>query len=103
MPLPSVAAYPALRCRAKSKGSGKRCMNPSAYGQPVCRMHGARKPETIKRGDVHPLFIHGQETLEAKSERSAKLAELREIEAFMFETGMATGARWKGRKPKRQC
>ena len=100
MPISSVTANPALRCRAKSKQSGKRCMNPSAYGQPVCRMHGARKLETIKRGTDHPLFIHGQETLEAKSERSARLAELREIEALMFETGMATGARWRGRKPK---
>ena len=44
-------------------------------------------------------FHHGQETLEAKSERSARLAELREIETFMFEMGMATGARWRGRKP----
>ena len=100
MPLPSVTAHPALRCKARSKRSGRRCMNPAAYGQPTCRMHGARKPETFKRGTDHPLFIHGQETLEAKSERSAKLAELREIEAFMFETGMATGARWMGRKPK---
>ena len=99
MPLPSVTAHPALRCSAKSKRSGRRCRNPSAYGQPVCRMHGARKPETIKRGTDHPLFIHGQETLEAKSERSARLTELREIEAIMFEIGMATGARWSGRKP----
>jgi hypothetical protein len=68
-------------------------MNPSAYGQLVCRMHGARKPETIKRGEDHPLFIHRQETLEAMAERSVRLAELREIEAFMFETGMANGAR----------
>ena len=75
-------------------------MNPAAYGQVVCRMHGAREPETIKQGADHPLFIHGQETLEAKAERSARLAELREIEAFMFETGMVSGARWRGRKPK---
>jgi hypothetical protein len=102
MPLPSVAAYPALRCRAKSKRSGQRCMNPAAYGQRTCRMHGARKPETIKRGTDHPLFIHGQETLEAKSKRSARLTELREIETFMFETGMAAGARWRGRKPRKR-
>lgn len=100
MPLPSITVYSALRCRAKAKRSGERCMNPAAYGQVVCRMHGAREPETIKQGADHPLFIHGQETLEAKAERSARLAELREIEAFMFETGMATGARWRGRKPK---
>ena len=100
MPIPSVAAYSALRCGAKSKRSGRRCKNPAAYGLPVCRMHGARKPDTIKRDADHPLFIHGQETLEAKSERSARLTELREIEAFMFETGMATGTRWRGRKPR---
>jgi len=101
MPLPSIAAYSARQCRAKSKRSGERCKNPAAYGQPTCRMHGSRQQETIKRDADHPLFIHGQETLEAKSERSAKLAELREIETFMFETGMATGARWRGRKPNR--
>ena len=53
----------------------------------VCRYHGARKPETIRKGASHPQYRHGQETLEAKAERSKVLAELREIEALSFAYG----------------
>ena len=52
------------------------------------------------RGANHPQYRHGQETLEAKAERSKKLAELRELEALAFATGIAAGHRWRGRKPK---
>jgi hypothetical protein len=31
----------ALRCRAKSKRSGKPCQSPAVRGYEVCRMHGA--------------------------------------------------------------
>ena len=65
----------------------------------VCRYHGARKPETIMRGANHPQHKHGQETLEAKAGRSQKLSELRELEALLFAFGIATGAKWRGRKP----
>ena len=65
----------------------------------VCRYHGARKPETIMRGANHPQYRHGQETREAKAERSRRLAELRKLEALAFSLGMATGPRWRGRKP----
>jgi hypothetical protein len=66
----------------------------------VCRYHGARTAETIMRGANHPQYRHGQETLEAKAERSKKLAELRELEALSFTLGMATGAKWRGRYPR---
>jgi hypothetical protein len=65
----------------------------------ICRYHGARKPETIKRGADHPQYRHGGETMEAKAERSKILAELREFEALSFEVGFAAGPRWRGRKP----
>lgn len=65
----------------------------------VCRYHGARKPETIMRGVNHPQYRHGEETLEAKAERSLRLSELRDLEAIMFEWGVASGAKWRGRKP----
>lgn len=54
----------------------------------TCRYHGARKPETIRKGANHPQYRHGQETLEAKAERSKVLAELREIEALSFAYGL---------------
>ena len=66
----------------------------------VCRYHGARKPETIMRGANHPQYKNGQETLEAKAERSQRLAELRKLEALSFAVGMATGSKWRGRYPR---
>ena len=102
MPLPSVAKYGALQCKAKSKQSGVQCKNPAvtSWGMKVCKFHGARRPSSIKRGAAHPGYRHGQETLPAKAERSAKLAQLRDLEAEMALTGLLEGPRWRGRKPK---
>ena len=99
MPLPNITSGKTLRCSAKCKARGDRCRNPAAYGMKVCRYHGARKPETVKRGASHPHYTHGQETLEVKAERSMKLLELRQLEALSFTLGLTTGARWRGRKP----
>ena len=74
-------------------------MNPAAFGMAVCRCHGARRQETVRRGANHPQYRHGGETLEAKAERSRGLAELRELEALSFALGLASGPRWRGRKP----
>lgn len=98
MPLPSVRSGAAQQCHAKTK-AGRQCLNPAAYSMPVCRFHGARRAGTIRRGSDHPQWKHGQETLEAKAERSAQLAELRQIESEMLVTGTLVGPRWRGRKP----
>ena len=100
MPLPSIRSGKTLRCYAKCKARGDQCRNPAAYGMPVCRFHGARKPGTIKRGAAHPNYRHGGETLTAKSNRSAKLAQLRDLEAQMAVVGVLEGPRWRGRKPR---
>ena len=100
MPLPTIALKQAKQCTAKSKNSQRRCLNLAAYGQPVCRFHGARKPKSIKRGAKHPNYVHGKETLEAKAIRSEKLNELRMLEKAMFDGGFACGTKWRGRKPK---
>jgi hypothetical protein len=100
MPLPSVTRWSAQQCTARAKHSQQRCLNPAAHGMPVCRNHGARRPETVIRGTAHPQFRHGNETQAAKAERSAKLAELRDLEAAMFTLGVLRGKRWPGRKPK---
>lgn len=91
MPLPSLRIHGAKQCRAKSKRSGSQCQNPAAFGMPTCRMHGARHPNTTLRGVEHPNYRHGQETLEAKAVRSAKLAELRRLEYVMKDLGMMSG------------
>jgi hypothetical protein len=100
MPLPNVINGTALRCRAKCKATGERCRNLAAFGMPVCRCHGARLRETIKSGESHPNYRHGEETLVAKAERSARLSELRELEALSFALGLASGQKWPGRKPR---
>ena len=100
MPLPSVTKHGALQCKAKSKRSGVRCLNPAAYRCKTCRFHGARRPETIKRGAAHPGYKTGWETLQAKANRSRALTEMRELEALSFGLALATGPRWRGRKPK---
>lgn len=101
MPLPNVTSGKTQRCKAKCKGRlGEQCLNPAAYGMAVCRYHGARKPETVMRGASHPRYRHGQETLQAKANRSQRLGELRELEALSFVLGMAKGPKWRGRKPK---
>jgi hypothetical protein len=100
MPLPSVTRWSAPQCTARAKHSRQRCLNPAAHGMPVCRNHGARRPETVKRGPDHPNFKIGEQTQDAKAARSAKLAELRDLEAAMFTLGVMQGKRWPGRKPK---
>jgi hypothetical protein len=99
MPLPSVTAAACQQCRARAKHSGVRCMNPAAFGMPVCRVHGARRAGTIKSGPDHLQYRHGGETLTAKAERSMRLAELRDLEATMAQLGALVGPRWRGRKP----
>lgn len=100
MPLPSISIHGAKRCHARAKSTANQCMNPTAYGCSTCRMHGARKPKSVKRGAKHPNYVHGKETLEAKAIRSEKLNELRMLEKAMFDGGFACGTKWRGRKPK---
>ena len=99
MPLPSVTKHNAPQCTAMSKRSRERCRNPAAYGCRTCRIHGARRPESIKSGSAHPNYKHGLETLPAKRQRSIKLAELRVIENDLLARGLIKGKRTAGRKP----
>lgn len=99
MPLPAISKHGARRCHARAKHSGQRCKNPCAHGMPVCRVHGARRPETVRKETKHLAYKHGHETLQAKADRSAKLTELRQLEALMHAAGILAGPRWRGRKP----
>ena len=64
---------------ARSKRSLERCKNPAAYGMPVCRFHGARRPDAVLRGPSHPLYRHGQETLEARRNRVEAMTRIRAL------------------------
>ena len=98
MPLPSMRLHGAKQCAAKSKRTGLPCNNPAAYGCRTCRMHGARKAESIKRGEQHPNYVHGGRTLEAKKQSSAQCAKLQMMEDAMHLLKMTTAKRSRGRK-----
>lgn len=61
-------------------------------------MHGARKKESIKRGEQHPNYTHGKRTLKAQLEQSATSCRLQQIEDAMHVLGMTTAKRSRGRK-----
>lgn len=99
MPLPSLS-YGATQCTALTKRTKQPCNNPAAYGCRTCRMHGARKKDSIKRGAQHPNYVHGGRTLEAQQEQSATSRRLQQIEDAMHVLGMTTAKRSRGRKAK---
>jgi len=99
MPFEWIDSKTERLCSAKAKSTSQRCLNPAAYGCHTCRLHGARKPNSIKRGTNHPNYRHGMETLSAKQERSTKLAKLREIEDELILRGLVKGKKNVGRKP----
>ena len=100
MPLPNITSKRATQCRARSKRSGFRCWNPAAFGMPVCRFHGARRPETIQRGTDHPQYRHGQETLEMKRAHQEASVRLRDLETLAHLLRMTTAKRTPGPKPR---
>ena len=103
MPLPSISKHGAKQCTAKSKRTSRPCRNLAAYGCRTCRMHGARKAESIKRGKQHPNYVHGNRTLEAELEQSATSRRLQELEDAMHLLGMTTAKRSRGRKASGYC
>ena len=98
MPLPSITKHRAKQCTAKSRRTGLPCNNPAAYGCKSCRVHGARKAESIKRGKDHVNFVHGRRTLEAQLEQSATSRRLQQLEDALHLLGMTTAKRSRGRK-----
>ena len=106
MPLPGVGDT-VKQCTARAKHSGVRCNNPAVVcwggSGRVCRMHGSRKLDTIRRGSAHPGWKHGEQTLEAKAERHEMAVFFHEAESLMSKLGMlAPGStRTRGRKPVR--
>ncbi len=97
MPLHSLS-HGAKQCTALTKRTKQPCKNPAAYGCKTCIMHGARKPETIKRGKDHVNFVHGRRTLEAQAEQNAASRRLQQLEDAMHLLGMTTAKRSRGRK-----
>ena len=102
MPLPSVING-ALQCRVKCKRTGILCKNPAAFGCKSCRLHGASRSRKALRGAEHPNYKNGEETKEARAERSSTSAKLLYIRDIGDHIGMFTGTQTRGRKPAEYC
>jgi len=73
----------------------------AARSSSVCKYHGYGGGPKTKSGRERCAAantIHGRETRAIRKERSAKLAELYEIEKEMRSMGMVEGS-WVSRKP----
>jgi len=89
------------RCKAQSSRTKLQCSKPALKGKAVCQFHGGYStgPKTKAGKDriraAH--FKHGNETLEAKAERSAKSAMF----FYLRDLGEYFGIlkRAKGRRP----
>ena len=98
MPLPSISKHGAKQCTAKSKRTSLPCINSAAFGCRTCVEHGARRPESIKRGEQHPNYVHGNRTLESQKKSSAQSLRLQQLEDALHLIGMTTAKRSRGRK-----
>lgn len=103
MPLPSVAIHGAKQCKAITKRSKKRCLNPAAYGCSTCRYHGATPVHTRKSvaGKDHPQFKHGRNTKQSKEQHRRTTAKLLFLEDLGHHIKMfhKHATRTRGRKP----
>ena len=91
------------QCDAKSKRTKQQCRNPAISGKTKCRHHGglstgSKTPEGKAR-QIAANTKHGRETRAIRQERSAKLAELYELEMLGRELGLISGG-MVGRKAK---
>jgi hypothetical protein len=88
MPLQSITKYHAVQCSVNSKRTGLPCNNPAAYGCKTCRMHGARRHESIKRGNHHPNFVHGERSLEGINRHREVMGRIKMLTKLAKQLGM---------------
>jgi hypothetical protein len=95
--LPNVANGTARRCEAICRARGDRCKKLAVTGCRTCRSHGGHK--RVKKGSAHWNHRGAAQSRVERRAHSAKLLELRELEALSFALGLAVGPKWRGRKP----
>ena len=92
------------QCKATSKRTKQQCRAPAMKGKEVCRTHGglSRGPVTAegRARCAAAKTIHGRETRQKRAYRSAKMAELYELETLGRKIGLISGPKTAGRKPK---
>ena len=83
------------RCNAKSKRTKQQCRNPAIKGKTKCRHHGGWSRGSIttagRARQIAANTKHGRETRAIRKERSAKLAELYELEMLGRKLGLIGG------------
>jgi len=95
------------RCQARSSRTKQQCGCPSLKNKAVCKWHGGmstgpRTKEGIQRiREAH--LKHGNDTKEARAERSAMSTKLLYLRDIGDHIGMFTGTHTRGRKPDVYC
>lgn len=93
------------RCTARSKRSGLQCGRPANKTSKTqkCQFHGGRSTGAKTAADRAKIAAahlkHGQETLQAKANRSKRSVLLLQLEDATHVLRMVTGTRTRGRKP----
>ena len=100
MPLPHIRNGVSKRCTARARRRNEQCMNLAAYGQNVCRFHGAVHPDKRIKGTAHYRYQHGEEAIAKRAERQAKGALIRNCEDVLILLDVIDGGRTSGSKPK---
>lgn len=92
------------QCQARSSRTKMQCRAPAMKGKRVCRIHGGLStgPKTAAGRERCTLAktIHGRDSRAQRAEYSARMNEIRLLEAIGFKIGMLTGTKMVGRKPK---
>ena len=96
MPLHNIISGNSKRCTAKARHRNEQCMNLAAYGQSVCRFHGAVHPDKRIKGTAHYKYKHGEQTIAKQAERKEKGALIRNCEDVLILLDAIEGGRTSG-------
>ena len=93
------------QCQATSKRTQLQCKAPAVRERKVCVSHGGKstgpKTQAGRQRCADARTIHGNETRQARTERSLVSARLAVLEAVGHQLGFMAGARTRGPKPTR--
>jgi hypothetical protein len=95
------------QCQARSKRTKQQCRAPAMKGKRVCRTHGGAstgpKTQAGRQRCTDARTIHGNETRQARTERSLASARLAVLEQVGHKMGFMNGTRTRGPKPTRMA
>jgi hypothetical protein len=94
-----------LQCQATSKRTKQQCRAPALKGKKVCKTHGGKstgpKTNAGRQRCAEAKTLHGNETRQARTERSLASSRLTVLESVGFTLNLLSGTRTRGRKPNR--